>query len=283
MTPELSISHKLLLQNIMLMKTLNIVQMSELYCRCFKQEYNHSEDYFDSISSVLHDINEAIFIVGFEIKKALDPISRAPFFCITNIVDDEMAQLGNNFTPIEMRYLKTLIHSIITAPRKKFFISGIEASKLALLPDEVQNNNNENNETNEEVVQTTDKLTIAEKDHLIDRFINETWLEKTSGGYLTLTMRTLLELQTNILDNYKDYIKKCMLCSTLVINGEICKDEDCDSWVHIGCIAHYHRASGKKGLELKCPKCKCKWEGTKVGYYDSTQANQINFNAEALL
>ncbi|KAI8058016.1 hypothetical protein BDF22DRAFT_663330 [Syncephalis plumigaleata] len=78
-----------------------------------------------------------------------------------------------------------------------------------------------------------------------------------SNGYYALGIRTLLELQTSLKDEYL-LLKECTLCMDIISKGERCDDERCDARLHYHCAQRYFRPESAH----KCPVCQKPWSHT---------------------
>lgn len=102
-------------------------------------------------------------------------------------------------------------------------------------------------------------LTKSAAEHFIDTLIHHGWIHKSSQGYLSLSSRALLELQTYLKEQYPDEILTCHECQHIVTRGLSCGS--CDVKIHKQCevfiIGH--------GNQKQCPECKVNWEPSSIG------------------
>lgn len=103
-------------------------------------------------------------------------------------------------------------------------LSGIDAIKLGRAPNnrrETQNEHVDNTSTQASV----GSLSPKEAETLLDKLVQEDWLEKSRAGFYSLTPRALMELKGWLVDTYndeddegekRDKIKFCHACKDIV-------------------------------------------------------------------
>ncbi|KAG0261211.1 hypothetical protein BG011_001252 [Mortierella polycephala] len=183
----------------------------------------------DNFSDFVGQLNEGLNSVELEFRRAQDEVSGA--------------------------FVMALFDAIVMADDEAFCISSTaalhEAGKLK---------NKENK-----------PLALSKKDaeSLLDRFVKDQWLIRSAAGAYSLSMRSLLELQTYLKETYDDQIQECTLCMEIVTKGQRCVVAACSCRLHNHCAGTYFGNMNKP----VCPTCSSAWTGrTLIGLSDRTAA-----------
>ncbi|KAF9184998.1 hypothetical protein BGZ51_002993 [Haplosporangium sp. Z 767] len=209
----------------------------------------------DNFSDFVGQLNEGLNSVELEFRRAQDEVSGAFVMALTNTNGQKIAQVATGYSPTELEYFKHLFDAIVMADDEAFCISSTaalhEAGKLK---------NKENK-----------PLTLSKKDaeSLLDRFVKDQWLIRSAAGAYSLSMRSLLELQTYLKETYEDQIPECTLCMEIVTKGKRCVVAACSCRLHNHCAGTYFANMNKP----VCPTCSSAWTGrTLIGLSDMTAA-----------
>jgi len=110
------------------------------------------------------------------------------------------------------------------------------------------------------------KMTQKEFGETMARFHRDKWIESGPNNTVILHARAILEMQSFIMDTYRDDIYNCHICTRLLIRGFICLNSSCDVHMHRSCAARYFlrlsNAAGNttnKKSTYPCPACKQEW------------------------
>ncbi|CAF1118551.1 unnamed protein product [Rotaria sordida] len=190
-------------------------------------------------------INKHINQYGIEIKQVTSEEyeNNIYFVCIQNF-KPQFVKMDCSYTEKEAAVFEKLLELVITnddkcvAPREVF--EGILANDL--------------------------KMTQKEFGEIMARFHRDKWIESGSDNTVILHARAILEMQSFIMDTYRDFIYNCQICTRLLIRGLICSNSSCDVHIHRSCAARYfHRLSNStsnsttKKTAYPCPVCKQEW------------------------
>ncbi|KAJ3004888.1 hypothetical protein HKX48_000993 [Thoreauomyces humboldtii] len=107
------------------------------------------------------------------------------------------------------------------------------------------------------------KPVISKKDaeSLIERLIVRKWLVDRNG-LISMGLRTVLELQTYLKDQFKERIHECTLCLEILTSDYVrCTVANCQTRLHTYCSATYFRDR----TEPRCPSCRDPWRGESLG------------------
>ncbi|CAO1638422.1 unnamed protein product [Sympodiomycopsis kandeliae] len=215
----------------------------EAACEVAKCPFDSSQ--FDDF---VHDASTAVSSFGLEVRRMPDPWTGRGMIALVNTKGDEIAQMATNYSPSEILLLKKLIEMIFTSKHDSFSTSSTEILNVAkrLKP----------------------TLTQSSAERFIDTLIHHGWIHKSRQGYLSLSSRALLELQTYLKEQYPDEILTCHECQHIVTRGLSCGS--CDGVkIHTQCEVFIPG----NGNQKKCPQCKVAWEPARIGEENLKGAN----------
>ncbi|KAF9579325.1 hypothetical protein BGW38_004463, partial [Lunasporangiospora selenospora] len=168
-----------------------------MYADAFGQE-----DFSDFIA----EVNEGLNGADLEIRKAADEITGIPVMALTNTNGEKIAQVATSYNPTELEYFKHLLDLIVTADDEVYCISS-----TAALHETGRLKNKEDKPLS---------LTKREAELILDRFVADKWLIRSTAGAYSLSMRALLELQTYLKETYDEQIQECTLCMEIITKGQ---------------------------------------------------------------
>ncbi len=67
-------------------------------------------------------------------------------------------------------------------------------------------------------------MTQKEFSETMTRFHRDKWIEGGPNNTIILHARAILEMQSFIIDTYRDYIYNCQICTRLLIRGFVCSN-----------------------------------------------------------
>ncbi|KAI9105715.1 Nse1 non-SMC component of SMC5-6 complex-domain-containing protein [Phlyctochytrium arcticum] len=192
------------------------------------------------LNSVISNLNEVLNEVDMELRRGLEPVNGGTFYALVN-TNPDVAQTATNCSPTEIAYFKHLIELIVNANGEAFELSSTAALSEA----------------------TKMKPAMSKKDaeSLIERLVKNKWLVDRNG-LLSLSLRTILELQTYLKESYADQIHECTLCMEIVTTDHVrCGESNCATRLHAYCSNSYFARQTNK----ICPTCQRPWEGVSCG------------------
>ncbi|KAF9170037.1 hypothetical protein BGX20_009520 [Mortierella sp. AD010] len=209
----------------------------------------------DGFTDFVNQLNEGLNNVELEFRRAQDELNGTPVMALTNTNGQKIAQVATGYTPTELEYFKHLLDAIVMADDEMFCISS-----TAALHEAGRLKNKENKPL---------ALTKREAENLLDRYIADKWFIRSKAGAYSLSMRTLLELQTYLKETYGDQIQECTLCMEIITKGQRCSVAACSSRLHQHCSSTYFRNMNNP----KCPTCHTAWSGkVLIGLSDGASA-----------
>ncbi|KAG0358579.1 hypothetical protein BG005_002135 [Podila minutissima] len=246
-------THRLFLQAAISRRIMTEVAAQDLYsqvCQATQEQYNE-----DDFSDFIGQLNEGLNSVEFEFRRSQDETNGDPIIALTNTNGQKIAQVATSYSPTELEYFKHLLDAIVMADDEAYCISS-----TAALNESGKLKNKENK-----------PLTLSKKDAdaLLDRYIKDRWLIKSKSGALSLSMRSLLELQTYLKETYGNQMQECTLCMEIITKGQRCTTSACAARLHHHCARTYFQNMNNPS----CPTCNGPWTGKfLIGLSDNTTA-----------
>ncbi|KAF9926961.1 hypothetical protein FBU30_003603 [Linnemannia zychae] len=209
----------------------------------------------DDFLGFLNRINDSLNDVELEIKRVQDELSGDYVLALTNTNEQKIAQVATGYSPLELEYFKHLLEAIVMADDELYCVSS-----TAAINETARLKNKENKPL---------QLTKSAAEELIGRFIRDKWFVKSKSGALSLSTRTLLELQTFLKEAYEEQIQECTFCLEIITKGQRCSVGACAARLHNHCAKVYYQNMSNP----KCPTCQSSWDGkTLIGLPPGVEA-----------
>ncbi|KAG0309290.1 hypothetical protein BGZ98_003892 [Dissophora globulifera] len=179
---------------------------------------------------------------------------------------DFVTQLNDGLNSVELEFRRTqdemtgvpviaLLDSIVMANDEAYCISS-----TAALHEAGQLKNKDSKSLS---------LTKRDAEALLDRFVADKWFIRSAAGAYSLSMRSILELQTYLKETYGEQIQECTLCMEIITKGQRCEVAACSSRLHYHCASAYFKNMNNP----VCPTCHSPWNGrVLIGLADGTSA-----------
>ncbi|CAF2847544.1 unnamed protein product [Rotaria sp. Silwood2] len=205
-------------------------------------------------------INKHINQYGIEIKQVTSEEHENDIFfvCIQNF-KPQFVKMDCSYTEKEAAIFEKLLELVITSDEK------------CVAPREVF----------EAVLANDLKVTQKEFGETMTRLHHDKWIESGPNNTVILHARAILEMQSFIMDTYRDLIYNCQICTRLLIRGLNCSNSSCDIHMHRSCAARYFLRlsnstsnSTTKKTAYPCPVCKQEWNKNDVT--SILKANNVN-------
>lgn len=230
---EMKDSHRLFLQSFMSRGLLGAKEVKLLYktcCQKFEEYYPDSEnERKNHLLELVQTINRFIHPFHMEIKKGVGEEDGVSYYCLVCTNESAITKLASDYSPNDLEYFKKLVESIVESDQ------GHIGSTAALnLTEKLQK-----------------KMSKDDAQNLLSRLEKAKWITLTSGR-VSLSTRSLLELEQYILDMYEDSTScRCNACKHICLKGQTC--DNCGTKLHFYCASRFFR-----GMENpKCPNSEC--------------------------
>ncbi|KAL7283487.1 hypothetical protein ACG7TL_002920 [Trametes sanguinea] len=180
-------------------------------------------------------VNDALNPLDLEFAHLHDEVTGKEMYAVVNRKGDEIAQMATEYTPLEITYFKAVLEQIMLAPNESYCVSSLAALR--------------------EVNSLKSTMTKSQAEATLNSFVAKGWLLKSRRGRYSLSMRTMLELQTYLRTTYDNEVLECTICFELVTRGIACYTPQCKARLHTYCYNNYKRR------DRQCPSCKQSWAG----------------------
>ncbi|KAI8773810.1 non-structural maintenance of chromosomes element 1 isoform X2 [Biomphalaria glabrata] len=197
-------------------------------------ELNVPTDSAEELLNLVHSTNEAIAPFNLEIRKGIQEDDGANFYCLVNTVETPISRLSSTYTQSELELFKKLIEQIVDSEDGK--IGSLAALSLT---DKVEK-----------------RIGKEEAQEIFDRFERDKWIRKDRDGKISLSVRSLLELDQYLKDVYSEFIKLCNICSKICLLGDTCAN--CGIKIHLKCAKSLFSRQGEKKT-CPAPDCRVVW------------------------
>ncbi|RMD39453.1 hypothetical protein DV735_g5673, partial [Chaetothyriales sp. CBS 134920] len=166
------------------------------------REVGHEDVTLDDLTSYVAAANTALSPFNYEIRNTLHQRTRERVWALVNTTSDPLTQLATSYTANEIAYVKSLLDAMFDGPanrgrKEAMCLSTMEAVQLSRANrPETQNGASQSNSSH--------NLSIREAEDVLAKLTDQGWLEKSRGGFYTLTPRALMELKGWLVDTYND-------------------------------------------------------------------------------
>lgn len=244
-----------LIQSLMFRQYVNDLQIKQLINKCLNADSSRTERLNESqisnemITEVIRECNQTLRTYKMQISRGRNETDGTLYYALINNSDNEISRQSNEWTNKEILYLRKLISAIIESEHS--FISSTKALNIG----------------REEGINIS--MTSAEK--LIERWIQYKWFEDINDGNIAIGIRTLLELNVYIRENFE--VEDCFRCKLLCIRGSNCIN--CETKLHFHCVDSQFIRNNK------CPNCGKHWAHEEMFATNSTSiSNEVIESSE---
>jgi hypothetical protein len=183
----------------------------------YELKIKHKDEIRTFTDILLPLINKHINSYGIEIKQvASEEHENEIYFVCTQNFKSQFVKMDTSYTEKEAAIFEKLLELIITNDeklvRKFYFIQFQLILFRCVTPREVF----------ESILANDLKMPQKEFNETMTRFHRDKWIESGPNNTVILHARAILEMQSFIMDNYRDYIYNCQICTRLLIRGLIC-------------------------------------------------------------
>jgi len=201
-------------------------------------------DFATYMTNVIAAINKSLEPYNMQIKKCICEVNGTNYYALVNQTEHPLNKLSPYYTPAQLELYKKIVEEIVTSE------SGTVTSLQVL-----------NFEFGEAV-----KFSRKEREETLTKMAEDKWLLQEEGE-ISLSARSIYELEVYIREVHKDDAIICPACNALVIRGQRCANDECPVRIHNHCAKKLFKA----GTQRKCPSCKTAWNVVASGGEESTQ------------
>lgn len=214
-------SDRMLLQRIMAAGAMEEQQVRRLAKKLTGEEEMTAADVDQMVNKVAANIRA----FALDVRRGMYDDGKM-YLAVVNTSNDSITGFGSNFKPWEIVFLRKAIEEIVESEEGALEESDLFNLRL--------------------------NTSISEVSELMRKLEAEKWLAPSAVRLqtrsLTLGPRAYLELIAFLRDLQ---VKKCTICQYELLQGAKCRNDNCDTVVHNGCINTYEN----RGVRYKCPSC----------------------------
>ncbi|XP_034544907.1 non-structural maintenance of chromosomes element 1 homolog isoform X3 [Notolabrus celidotus] len=220
-------SHRRFLQAMMGRGIVDEQEASKLHQHCCGAQNKQCTP--DQLKDFIDAINSQLQPLFMEIRKGKSEDTGQQFYALVNMAMTDVTRLSSDYADNELELFVKTMNLIVSSENGKASSTDILNSTDTL---------------------TTKKLKKSETEHLLNRLVQDKWLNEKRGDY-TLSTRCVIEMEPYIRTMYQDQVKVCHMCHDIAIQCQICENPTCGIKIHNPCVAKYFEGRA----EPQCPAC----------------------------
>lgn len=224
-------SHRRFLQSMMANGILEEKAAKSLHR--YYREIHNTQPTNDKLDDFIATINSALQPMFMQIRKGMSEDSGQQYFALVNMAETDITRMSSDYADNELELFRTTMDLIVDSESGR-------ASSTDIL--------------NRADGLTSKKLKKSETENLLNRLVQDRWLDMKRGEYM-LSTRCIIEMDTYIRTMYQDQVKECHICRNIVFQSQICDNPACGIKIHNPCVARYFKGR----TEPRCPSCEDFW------------------------
>ncbi|KIX02775.1 uncharacterized protein Z518_08717 [Rhinocladiella mackenziei CBS 650.93] len=219
----------------------------------------------EDLNSYISEANRKLSPLDLEIRSTFHQQTRERVYALVNTTSDPLTQLATTYTADEIVYVKKLLDAMFNGQNNKgkreaMCLSAIDAIQVGRAQNRRETQNGNTTQS------STGMLGARDAESMLNRLVDEGWLEKSRLGFYSLSPRALMELKGWLVDTYNDEdedgqkrekIKFCHACREIITVGQRCPKHECPCRLHNICIQNFFRMQRSQN----CPICNNEWDG----------------------
>ncbi|KAI8893028.1 Nse1 non-SMC component of SMC5-6 complex-domain-containing protein [Globomyces pollinis-pini] len=226
---EYNNNHRLFLQLMMSKKELDIETAKQEFSKLVLSNSEGNQDFL----SFIRIINDQLNLVDLQLRNSIHPITGIVYLVFVNRNSDEISKLATHYNANEINYFRLIVNTVVESDKFKISVNSALNLTSRLEP----------------------SIPSSAGEIAVNKFIDDLWLLERNG-YLSLSTRTLVELELYMIQKYEEFIITCQICKENIWNEFVrCKSKKCEVKVHRYCFSKL--ATRNQGP--KCPGCQSVW------------------------
>ncbi|KAG7459952.1 hypothetical protein MATL_G00215940 [Megalops atlanticus] len=224
--------HRRFLQTMM---TLGIVEGSKAralhrYC-CEEHGAHYAHDKLDEFIDVINTQLQPMFM---QIRKGMSEDDGLQYYALVNLAKTDVTRMSSDYADNELELFRKTMDLIVDSEN-----GAASSTDILNCADSLQ----------------TKKMKKKETEQVLNRFVQDKWLNEKHGEY-TLSTRCIMEMEQYFRDVYRDLVKPCHMCRNIAFQSQICENPGCGIKMHLPCVARYFKGR----TEPRCPACNDFWQ-----------------------
>ncbi|KAK1805235.1 hypothetical protein P4O66_019579 [Electrophorus voltai] len=231
MSRQMGDSHRRFLQTMMSNGVISSSQASALHRHCCETHGAHySQEKVEDFISVINAQLQPLFM---HIRKGMSEEDGLDYFALVNMAKTDITKMSSDYADNELELFRKTMDLIVDSEN-----GTASSTDILNCADSLQ----------------TKKLKKKETEHVLNKFVQDKWLNEIEGEY-TLSTRCIIEMEQHMRTIYPDLIKRCFVCHNIAIQGQICENAVCGIKIHLPCVARYFKGR----TDPHCPSCNDFW------------------------
>ncbi len=179
----------------------------------------------EDLNMYIAEANRRLSPLDLEIRSTFHQQTRERVYALVNTTSDPLTQLATTYTPDEIVYLKKLLDAMFDGQNNKgkreaMCMSGIDAIHVGRAQ-----GSRRDTENGSATQSNAGMLGARDAEAMLNKLLEEGWLEKSRHGFYSLSARALMELKGWLVDTYNDEdddgarrekIKFCHACKEII-------------------------------------------------------------------
>ncbi|KAK7174459.1 hypothetical protein R3I93_001619 [Phoxinus phoxinus] len=231
MSRPMADSHRRFLQTMMSNGIISASQAEALHKHCCE---THGAHYVaDRLDDFINVINAQLQPLFMYIRKGMSEENGLEYYALVNMTETDITRMASDYADNELELFRKTMDLIVDSESGSASSTDILNSADSL---------------------RTKKLKKKETEHVLNKFVQDKWLNEKDGEY-TLSVRCVVEMEQYMRTIYPDLIKVCHVCHNIALQCQMCENPACGIKVHLPCAARYFRARS----DPHCPSCNDFW------------------------
>ncbi|XP_076023409.1 non-structural maintenance of chromosomes element 1 homolog [Genypterus blacodes] len=231
MTRAMGDGHRRFLQTMMANGFVNERAAKTLHRRCC--ETHGTQFAADKLDEFIDTINSKLQPMYMQIRKGMSEDDGHQYYALVNMAETEVTRMSTEYADNELELFRKTMDLIVNSDTGKASSTDILNSADTL---------------------TSRKLKKSETEHLLNRLVQDKWLNEKRGEY-TLSTRCIMEMEQYFRTMYPDQVKMCHICHSVAFQSQICENPACGIKIHNPCVARYFKGR----TDPHCPACNDFW------------------------
>ncbi|XP_005100484.1 non-structural maintenance of chromosomes element 1 homolog isoform X1 [Aplysia californica] len=220
--------HRFTLQHFMSKGILNAKEVKTIFSQS-KDRFQGQDE--EDLRTFILTINQSVAPFNLEIKKGIQEDDGQSHYCLVNTVETPISRLSSTYTLNELELFKKLVEQIVNTEDGK--VGSLAAVNLT--------------------ERLEKKMGKEDAEIFFEKLERDKWIKKDKNGKISLSVRSLLELEQYLKEVYADYVKSCGICDKICLLGETCSS--CGVKLHLQCAKNLF---SRQGDDRKCPSYDCR-------------------------
>ncbi|XP_030646584.1 non-structural maintenance of chromosomes element 1 homolog [Chanos chanos] len=245
-------SHRRFLQTMMSNGIIDNIQARALHQHCCEV---HSGHYIpDKLDEFIDVINAQLQPMFMNIRKAMSEEDGLQYYALVNLTETDITRMSSDYADNELELFRKAMDLIVDSEN-----GTASSTDILNCADTLQ----------------TKKLRKKEAELVLNKFVQDKWLNEKHGEY-TLSTRCITEMDQYIRTMYRDLVKICHVCHNIALQSQMCENPGCGIKMHLPCVARYFKGRS----DPHCPACSDFWPHEIPEFHRrQSQASQSQFSS----